>query len=139
MDGDGGEELPSSPFFFITRIYEWLNNALYYGISETEFWNMTLAEINRAIDVKKKVQKEELQLKASMDYILADLIGRSIARIHSSSAKLPTLVDSYPTLFNKEEINEKIQEKKDELSALRIKQFAQSFNSRFKEVGTQNG
>lgn len=29
----------------------------------------------------------------------------------------------------------KIQEKKDELSALRFKQFAQSFNNKFKEVG----
>lgn len=98
---------------------------------------MTLAEVNRAVEVKRKVQKEELQVQASMDYILADLIGRSVARIRSSSAKLPTLADAYPTLFEKEEVEEKIQEKKDELYALRIKQFAQSFNSRFKEVGKE--
>lgn len=100
---------------------------------------MTLAEINRAVEAKKKIQKEELQVRASMDYVLADLIGRSVARIHSSSAKLPTLADAYPTLFDKEEVEEKIQEKKDELSMLRIKQFAQSFNSRFEEVALNNG
>jgi hypothetical protein len=72
-----------------------------------------------------------------MDYVLADLIGRSIARIHSSSAKLPSLAEAYPSLFDVEEVEDKIQEKKDELSALRIKQFAQSFNSRFKEVGKE--
>lgn len=112
---------------------------MYYGISEAEFWDMTLAEVNRAVDMKKRLQKEELQTRASMDYILADLIGRSIARLRSSSAKLPTLADAYPTLFEKEEVEEKIQEKKDELSILRFKQFAQSFNSKFKEVGKQNG
>lgn len=120
-------------------MYQWLENAMYYGISESDFWNMTLAEINRAVDVKRKIQKEELQTRASMDYVLADLIGRSIARLHSSSAKMPTLADAYPSLFEKEEVEEKIQEKKDELSSLRFKQFAQSFNSRFKEVGKQNG
>ena len=100
---------------------------------------MTLAEINRAIDAKRKREKEDLQTKASFEYVLADLIGRSIARIPSSSAKMPTLADAYPSLFDKEEVDERIQEKKDELAALRIKQFAQSFNKRFKEVGKQNG
>jgi hypothetical protein len=139
MDGDGGEESPSSPFFFVDHIYKWLENAMYYGITESDFWNMTLAEINRAVEVKKRIQKEELQARASMDYILADLIGRSVARIHSSSTKLPSLAEAYPTLFDKEDVEEKIQEKKDELSVLRLRQFAQSFNSRFKEVAKNNG
>ena len=98
---------------------------------------MTLAELNRAVDAKRRIQKEELQEKASMDYILADLIGRSVARIHSSSAKMPSLAEAYPSLFKEEEIQEKIQEKKDELSILRFKQFAQSFNSRFKEASNE--
>lgn len=98
---------------------------------------MTLAELNRAVEAKKRVQKEELQLKASMDYVLADLVGRSIARIHSSSASMPTLADAYPSLFSKEDEQEKIQQKKEELSALRFKQFVNSFNTRFKEEGKE--
>lgn len=98
---------------------------------------MTIAELNRAVDSKKRIQKEELQVRASMDYILADLIGRSIARIHSSSAQMPTMADAYPSLFSKEEEEERIQKKKDELYALRFKQFTQSFNKRFKEVGKE--
>lgn len=99
---------------------------------------MTLAELNRIVESKKRIQKREAQEKASFDYVLADLVGRSIARIYSSTARMPALADAYPTLFNKEEIEEKLQEKKNELSSLRFKQFAQSFNSRFKEVGKTN-
>ena len=70
-------------------IYDWLNNALDYGITEYEFWNMTLAELIRAIESKKRVQITEAKEKASSDYILADMIGRSIARIYNSNNKIP--------------------------------------------------
>lgn len=106
-----------------------------YGLSEFDFWNMTLAEIMRYIDSKKRIQKLEQQEKASFDYILADLIGKSIARIYSSSNQMPQIAEAYPSLFVTEEIEEKIQEKKDELSVLRFKQFAQSYNKRYEEEG----
>lgn len=98
---------------------------------------MTLAELNRLVESKKRIQKREAQEKASFDYILADLIGRSVARIHSSSATLPRLSDAYPALFDSEVVEERLQEKKDELSALRFKQFANSFNKKFKEAGKE--
>jgi uncharacterized protein Veg len=113
-------------------VYKWLDTALDCGIVEERFWNMTLAEINREIESKKRQLKEKAKEKASFDYILADLIGRSIARIHSSSNKLPSIAETYPSLFVAEEVEEQIQKKKDELSVLRFKQFAQSFNKRFK-------
>ena len=92
---------------------------------------MTIAELNRLITSKKRRE----QRKASFDYVLADLIGRSVARVYNSANTMPTLS---PTLFNKEEEEEKIQEQKDELSALRFKQFAQSFNKNFKEGKLKN-
>lgn len=95
---------------------------------------MTIAELNRAVESKKRCQKREAQEKASFDYILADLIGRSVARIHSSSNQLPKIYEVYPGLFEGVEVEDKIQEKKDELSALRFKQFADSYNNKFKEV-----
>lgn len=105
-----------------------------YGLTEECFWNMTLSEAIRAVESKKRIQKIEAQEKASFDYLLADLIGRSIARIQSSANRMPSLDEAYPTLFNTEEYEEKKQAKKDELSALRFKQFAQAFNSKYKEV-----
>lgn len=91
---------------------------------------MTFAEINRFIASAKRKE----QRKASFDYILADLIGHSVARVHNSANRMPTLSEAYPTLFDKEEEEEKIQEQKDKLSAARFKQFAQSYNKKLKEV-----
>lgn len=138
MDGDAASK-PQSPFLFSNNVYKWLESALDYGISEADFWNMTIAELERQISSIKRKQKEQLQEKASFDYILADLIGRSIARVYNSSNHLPEIGEVYPTLFDTKAIEEKKQEKKDELSALRFKQFAASFNSRFKqEVAKDN-
>jgi hypothetical protein len=94
---------------------------------------MTLAEIIRFIDSQKRKRKLEAQERASFDYTLADLIGRSIARLHSSSNTLPHIAEAYPNLFDKEEVDEKIQEKKDEVSAMRFRMFVESFNNNFKE------
>lgn len=94
---------------------------------------MTLAEVNRAIASRNRVKKLEAQEKASFDYILADLIGRSVGRIYSSSTKIPEIAAVYPSLFNSQEVEEKRAEKKAELSALRFKQFAESFNKKFKK------
>lgn len=96
---------------------------------------MTLAELGRAIDSKKRLMLQKEQERASYDYILADLIGRSIGRLYSNSAQYPPIEEVYPTLFNTKEIQEQKQNKVDELSAMRFKQFAASFNKKFnKEV-----
>ena len=95
---------------------------------------MTLAELERMLESKSRVEKARAQERAINDYRLADLIGRSISRIYSSSAKLPELHEVYPTLFDSTEIEEQKQEKNTELSVLRFKQFAKSYNKKFEEV-----
>lgn len=94
---------------------------------------MTLAEVIRHIESRKRVQKVEAQERASFDYTLADLIGRSVARMYSSTNNMPSIAEAYPSLYVAEELEEKLQEKRDELSVLRFKQFAQSYNSKFQE------
>lgn len=95
---------------------------------------MTLAEIERAIESKKRIKKIEAQEKAAFNYIQADLIGRSIARIYSSTANYPAISEIYPSLFDSEEITQKKQEQKEKLSILRFRQFANSYNKKYKEV-----
>ena len=73
--------------------------------------------------------------KASFDYIQAELIGRSIARLYSSSARMPQIQEVYPSLFDNEEIEKQRQQKKMELSVLRFKTFAQTYNKKYQEVG----
>ena len=80
----------------------------------------------------------EQQEIASHNYILADLIGRSVARVYSSSNTMPEVYEAYPTLFDSKEMEEKKAEKKAELSAIRFKQFAASFNKKFKEEANTN-
>lgn len=118
-------------------VYTWLDNALDVGITEQDFWNMTLAEFERAMASKRRILKAKEQEKASFDYLLADLIGKSIARIYSSSATMPEISEVYPSLFDSKEIQEKRREQKAELSALRFKLFAKSYNDRFKEVAKE--
>ena len=128
-----------SPFLFTDYVYQWLESSLDYGIRESDFWEMTLAEVIRQVESQKRIMKVQAKEKATYYYILADLIGHSVARIHSASNQMPKISDVFPMLFDNEEVEEKLQEKRDEASALRFKQFAQSFNSKFnKEVGVKN-
>ena len=118
------------PFLFEKYAYKWLEIALDYGIDETNYWNMTLAEVIRSIESKKRQQKLQAQERASYDYILADLIGRSVSRIYSNSTRLPQIYEVYPTLFDGVEMEEQKQQKQMELSAIRFKLFAQSYNKK---------
>lgn len=93
---------------------------------------MTLAELERLLRSKQRVRKVEAQEKATYDYILGDLIGRSMARIHSSANRYPPIEEAYPTIFDTPNMEEAKNQRKAELSALRFKQFAESFNARFK-------
>jgi hypothetical protein len=99
---------------------------------------MSIAELIRAIESAKRRQRERERERAARDYILADLIGRSVSRIYNSANNMPKISEVYPALFDAEEVNEKEQEKRDELSAARFKQFADSFNARFKKGGGES-
>lgn len=98
---------------------------------------MTIAELERALKSYKRKQLEAAKEKASYDYILANLIGKSIARVYSSANTYPEIQEVYPNLFNNEDLEEKRQAKKAELSALRFRQFADFHNKKFKKGGSK--
>jgi hypothetical protein len=112
-----------------------LDNALDLGISEVDFWNMTIGELNRATNSKLRVKKINDQEIALHNYILGDLIGRSMARLHSSSVTYPKIFEVYPSLFDEEEYEQKRQERVEKESMERLKKFAESFNKRFNGGG----
>lgn len=116
---------------FSDYVFKWLENALDFGLTEHEFWNMTFAEFDRFVDSRRRVQEREAKEKASFDYILGDLIGRSIARVFDSSNKYPEVYEAYPAFFDKEKIEEQKEERQQELSAQRFMAFAESFNKKF--------
>lgn len=99
---------------------------------------MTIGELSRAVRSKIRVQKLEARQKASYDYTLAQLIGRACGMAFGSiKDPFPEIAEIYPTLFDSEEMKQKKQEQQAELSALRFKQFAESFNKKFKQQEAQ--
>lgn len=98
---------------------------------------MTFAELERTLKSKQRVRKRDAQEKASFDYKLADLIGRSIARVYNSKNKIPDIAEAYPTLFDEKEIANKKLAAKAEISAQRFKQFADSYNKKFTQGGSK--
>lgn len=131
------EENNNELFSYTKQVYKWLNSALDVGITEQQFWNMTIAELNRAIESKCRVMKREAQEKATYDYILAELIGRSVGRIYSQENTFPEISKVYPSLFDDEEAQEKKRQKELELSVMKLHQIANSLNKKFnKEVRT---
>lgn len=121
-----------------------LENSLDLGISEFDFWNMTFAEIDRLAESKIRQQQHQARERASFDYILASMIGRAFATTMSKDSTFPELYEVYPSLFQeeaKERMAQKEREKEEiltELSALRFKQFALSYNKRYEEVANES-
>jgi hypothetical protein len=108
-----------------------LENALDMGISEHEFWNMTIGELERKADSQQRLEKNRLKEKATFDYTLAMLIGRAFGA--SEEHPFPGLFDAYPSIFA-DDVKKREEEesaRKAQLSAIRFIQFAQSFNSKF--------
>ena len=93
---------------------------------------MTLAELSRAVASKIRVRKMEAREKATYDHILGQLIGIAAGRAFGSlKTEYPSIDATYPSLFDSEEIKQRKAEQQAEISALRFKQFAESFNNRF--------
>lgn len=111
-----------------------LNNALDYGITEETFWNSTFGELDRMAASKNRLLKLQAQEKASFDYILANLIIKGVSRVLGDKSSYPTIEEAYSGLFDDviEQREAKVKEHKMNLSALRFKQFAQSYNSNLK-------
>lgn len=110
-----------------------MDRVLDYGISENDFWNMTLREIENYLKSRARVRKIEAQERASYDYIQATLIIKGVGIALGSKQEFPTIEQAYPGIFEDvvEQKQNEVQQKKDELSALRFRQFAQSYNKKY--------
>ena len=115
-------------------IYKLLDNALDCGITELDFWDMTPGEVGRTIKSKNRIVKIEAQERATYDYIQAQLIIKGISICLGDKSSYPTIEEAYPGIFDDviKQQEQKVQEHKMSLSALRFKQFAQSYNNNFK-------
>ena len=109
-----------------------LQPSINLGLDEEKFWEMTMAEINRYIEGATWRMKTQAQF----DYMLANLIGVSVARIVSKEAEFPSIEKVYPTLFEKELIEQEKQQKAEDIaitnSKNRFLEFALKHNAKLK-------
>ena len=78
-----------------------------------------------------------MKTQAQFDYMLANLIGVSVARIVSKEAEFPSIEKVYPTLFTVEEISEEEKRVKEEEAKItnsknRFLEFALKHNAKLK-------
>ena len=100
-------------------VYQHLQPAINLGLDEFKFWEMTVAEVSRW----EEGAMWRLKSKAQFDYVLADLIGISSARMMSDDVKYPSLENAYPNLFEQtpDEIME--QKKEEEIATQNLNRF----------------
>ncbi len=101
---------------------------------------MTIEEVVRAIKSRNRVKKTEAQEKASFDYILANLIGKYVARALNGKETIPKLEEAYNGIFDDvaAEQQKQLEKQRANLSALRFKQFAEAHNKKMKNKGARN-
>lgn len=95
---------------------------------------MTVGEVIRHINSVNRISVLEAKERATFDYILASLITKGVSISMGAKDSFPQIQDVYTELF-KDDIEEQEaerQKKQAELSALRFKQFAQSYNNNYK-------
>lgn len=71
--------------------------ALDAGISELDFWGMTLGEVTRAMESHSRREQQRVRERAAWDYRMAELIGTSVSRLFGG--KYPPIQDAYPGLL----------------------------------------
>lgn len=106
-----------------------LQPAINMGLSEFDFWNMTKAEIERHLEGAVW----QLKSKAQFDYLLADLIGVSVARILDSKAEYPPIEKAYSFLFEDTVPEANEEEIRMENSMNRFMEFALKHNAKLRE------
>ena len=101
------------------------------GLLESQFWEMTVAEIERYMEGYTWRLKAEAQL----NYSLANLIGMSVGRLMSQDVEFPTLAQAYPTLFEKEIEEERLAEEATNRSVNNFLARAMAINKARKKTG----
>lgn len=74
-----------------------------------------------------------MKSKAQFDYVLADLVGISMARLMGDEVKYPNIKEVYPSLFNDDIKAEDDVEDRTEASVNNFMEFALQLNARKRE------
>lgn len=118
-------------------VWQMLQPAINVGLTEFDFWRMTVAEVQRYVDGAVW----RMRTQAQYDYTLANLFGISVSRVMSNEVEFPPIEDVYTNLFEKPS-EEEVQAKKEEVATInstnRFMEFALKHNAAVKQKGEIN-
>lgn len=130
-DSESHSTTSDEPITFESQINELLVQCMSIGMTEEDFYNSTIKQINRYVESYNKQQENQLQEKAYFDYQLANLIGLSVARLLSKDAKYPTFEKAYP-FINKNAKAEVDEDWEMEVQHNKLREWAEQINKKFK-------
>lgn len=121
------------------HVAKWLENALELGISEREFWQMTIGELARAMAAIKRRRRADQIERATFDFRQAQAVGHFFAATLNKKNKPPKIEDLYPELFDNDEFRAARDQRRAEAWAQQFKAFMTASDKRISEGGAKNG
>lgn len=104
------------------------------GVSASEFWELSIAEINSIIASCKRKEIKRFKEKVQLCFLQADVIGNTLFREKNEKKIQPW--DVYPVLFEEEKKHFEEYVKKEELETFKERRRAwmDRYNAKQKEV-----
>lgn len=99
------------------------------GVKLFDFWDYTYGELISIIKAMNEKEMLRMKQEAMNTYILADLIGASVARLMDKNNKYPAIHEVYPSLFEKP----KPQQQDWQLTKARLLEYANAHNKKRSE------
>lgn len=115
------EVTEASSFSFEELIQYHLNRISQYGLTEEQFYRLTVGEIKRLAESYHLEEKEHFKRQAEMDYIQSNLIASNVSTIFSNKNKILSFEEVYGHLFTEDEI-EKMKTSREEQRQERTRQ-----------------
>lgn len=115
---------------FEEYLQELLKIAIRAGINYSEFWEMTLYEIEIVCDSYNQKQQEDFKTKIAMNYNLANLTSIFV-NLRMNGKEIPTLQQTYPDLFEGEQ--EEAEDMSWQIYKEQFMDFANSHNKKWGE------
>lgn len=115
------EVTEASSFSFEELIQYHLNRISQYGLTEEQFYRLTVGEMKQLAESYHLEEKEHFKRQAEMDYIQSNLIASNVSTIFSNKNKILSFEEVYGHLFTEDEI-EKMKTSREEQRQERTRQ-----------------
>lgn len=107
-------------------MYKLRDECVKAGLSEFDYWRMTVGEVSRWVDSYNFQYRQHLKDNIQTQYMASMVIVKGVNKVLTGKGDIPTINELYPELFPEEAIIEERTKK----SIANFLNFANSFNKR---------